>query len=101
MIVTRHTVVVKSGRMQEVVALIRAERERIRSTGIGRAAARIYLPQIGPTSMVAWEVEYENLAEYEKSSAEWWASPGTAALMEKWFELVEPGGATEVWTLTE
>jgi hypothetical protein len=62
MIVTRHTVVVKSGRMQEVVALIRAERERIRSTGIGRAAARIYLPQIGPTSMVAWEVEYENLA---------------------------------------
>ena len=101
MIAIRYTVVVKSGRMQQVVALIKAERERIRSTGIGRAAARIYVPQFGPTNIVAWEDEYENLAEYEKLFAEWLASPGTAAMMEKWFELVESGGNTEVWALTE
>jgi subtilisin-like proprotein convertase family protein len=81
--------------MQEVVALVKAERERQNGTW------RIYVSDIGPHDTIAFEFELENLEEYERGWSEWRATPEAAAFMEKWNDLVKPGGATEIWTLVE
>ena len=81
--------------MEEVVALAKAERERMDGTW------RIYVSDIGPHDTIAFEFEFENLEAYERGWSEWAATPEAAAFMEKWNDLVKPGGATEIWTLVE
>ena len=95
MLVNRRTFVVKRGCMEELVALLVADREQ---TGI---AYRLYTPDIGPFDVIAIEVEFENLEAYEKGWAEWFARPENAAFMEKWYALTESGGNNEIWTLVE
>ena len=41
------------------------------------------------------------LAVYEKAWAEWLSWPETAPFLEKWNELIEPGGSREIWELAE
>ena len=100
MIVYRTTFTAKRGRQQEIVDLVKkedvADRERSGHTG----AMRIYLSTIAPAWQMTIEWEYESLAEYEKVWTEWRAK-ATAEFWENWFELTEPGGSNEVWTLAE
>jgi len=81
--------------MEEVVALLVADRERTGNT------FRLYTSDIGPFDVVAIEIEFESLEEYEKGWAEWRARPEVAAFMEKWYDLTESGGNNEIWTLVE
>jgi hypothetical protein len=81
--------------MKEAVALQVAERER---TGI---ASRIYISSIGPFDILAVELEGENLEEYEKGWAEYFASPEAAQFLEKWYKVTETGGTNEIWNLVE
>jgi hypothetical protein len=81
--------------MKEAVALQVAERER---TGI---ASRIYISSIGPFDILAVELEGENLEEYEKGWAEYFASPEATQFLEKWYEVTETGGTNEIWRLVE
>ena len=95
MLVNRRTFVVKRGHMKEAVALAVAERDR---TG---TASRIYISSIGPFDILAFEDEGENLEEYEKDWAEYFASPEAAQFLEKWYEVTETGGTNEIWRLVE
>ena len=95
MIVNRRTFVVKRGCMEEAVALLVADRERI------GGKHRIYVSNIGPFDTIAIELEGENLEEYEKGWAEWGATPEAATFLEKWHDLTESGGTNEIWTLVE
>ena len=95
MIVNRRTNIVKTGRMDELLALVTAERER------GDGTFRIYVSNIGPYDTVAFEFEFESLVEYETFWSEWSATPEGGAFMEKWNDLVKPGGANEIWNLVE
>ena len=95
MIVHRQTNIVKIGRMEEVIALVKAERERQNGTW------RIYVSDIGPRDTIAFEFEFENLQDYEKGWSEWLATPEAGAFMDKWDDLVEPGGADEIWNMVE
>lgn len=95
MLVNRRTFVVKRGYMNEAVALQVAERER---TG---TAYRIYMSSIGPFDVIALEFEGENLEEYERVWAEYFASPEAAQFLEKWYEVTETGGTNEIWELVE
>ncbi len=62
---------------------------------------RAYTPYISPGDEVVMEFEYENLAEFEKVSAEMGSQPDAAGWYEKFRELIEPGGFFEVWKVEE
>jgi hypothetical protein len=97
MVVSRITVNIKPGRLEEAVAVLRAEVERAQSPG----ATRIYWGGVAPLDVVAIESEYESEAQYETWSAEHWADPGTAVFMKHWNELRAGGGTNQLWTLAE
>ena len=97
-VVNRRTFNVKRGRMDEAVAAVKAESERFSSyTG----PLRIYTAETGPADTLAVEWEYGSLEEYHRLWNEWGSTPGTAAYMEKWYELTEPGGTNELWWRAE
>jgi hypothetical protein len=98
MIVNRRTFIVKPGKMDQLLALVNAAKEQF---GTSAQAWRTYAPEIGPFDVVTIEWEYESLEEYERDWAEWGATPGSAAFMEKWNELTESGGSNEIWRLVE
>ena len=81
--------------MESIVALLTAQQE---PPGL---PTRIYVPEIAPFDMIALEIEFENLEEYEKGWAEWFAAPETAEFLEQWYDLTEIGGTNQVWTLVE
>jgi hypothetical protein len=97
MIVNRRTFAMKRGCMEEVVALVKADWER----NSWPHARRLYTPNIAPFGVMVVELEFENLAEYEKSWAEWFASPEGVAFMEKWVTLTRSSGTNEIWNLVE
>ncbi len=70
MIVNRRTWLVKRGCMEEAIAVTEANMERITFPH----ASRGYASNIGPTSRVVLEAEFENLAEYEAFWAGFFAS---------------------------
>ncbi len=94
MIVERATWKVKAGCTDQAIALLKSEFAQWEGY-----KWRLYTPKIGKFDMVAYEFEYENLAEYEKMWQDWYAKPETAEFDKKWYELVEPGGETEIWNL--
>jgi hypothetical protein len=95
MIVNRRTFLVKQGCMDDLVALMKAEAERINIA----VPFRIYTPYIAPFDFVAAEWEFGSLADYNKFWTEWFARPETAEFMEKWNKLTERGGTNEIWDL--
>jgi hypothetical protein len=97
MIVQRVTTRVKPGNEEHVVEMLKAAR----AANENPSRMRIYSPNIGPFNFVSFEIEFEKLAEYDEFWTEWNARPETAAFMGKWNELVDIGGANEVWTLAE
>ena len=97
MIVQRVITQVKRGRRADLLALWKSKSESV----LSQATKRMYLPNIVPdASVVAAELEFEDLAELEKTWAAWWADPDTPAFMEEYNKLVESVGS-EVWTLAE
>jgi hypothetical protein len=97
MLVQRRTYVVKVGCMPEIVAMLKAARERRKDNPV-----RVYtptVPSIAPPGILAVEWEFESLQEYEKAWTDFIASPETAKFMERWNELTESGGTNELWKL--
>ena len=97
MIVNRRTFNVKPGQMDEIMALVRAETERIGMPPITRA----YRPYIGPFDLLAVEWEFESLAQCDEFWTEWFAAPEADAFMSKFNELIAGGGTNEIWQLEE
>jgi len=95
MIVNRMTHVVKRGRMDEAVALIKELGEKRGEQG------RIFVCQYGATNRLAIELEAESLAELEKGWTEWLASPEAAPFYEKWYDLTETDVTNEIWRVVE
>jgi hypothetical protein len=91
MFINRRTNKVKPWAMDELVKLTKAEIER---TG---GKAKIYTPYFGPYDVVVFDFEYESLEAYQKSWAEWFASPEADDFMKKFNTLVESGGSNELW----
>jgi len=95
MLVSRRTFTVKRGRIEEAVALVKANREQIGGTH------RIYVSITGTFDTIALEFEGESVDEGIKAFAEYFATPEGAAFGKKWFDLTEPGGTNEMWALVE
>ena len=97
MIVSRVTMNMKPGRMEEAAALLKAEIDRSRPSSVHR----VYVPNIAPFDVLAAEDEWESLAESEKWWAEYAAGPGFADFQNHWVELDAGGGTHEYWNLVE
>ena len=94
MIVNRRIFVTKQGQGENVLEIIK--------NGIAftpfQPPYRLYLSETGPFSLVALEVEFKDLAEYERfwatsterASESWWHD---------WFEATENAGNNEIWRL--
>ena len=95
MIVNRLTVSVKQGRMQELVELLK---ERRKQEGYN---VRLYQSHLGTRDQIAYEIEFEDYAAYDKFFAEWYALPDTPAFLEKWNDMTQAGGTNELWWLIE
>ena len=94
MIVQRVTVQVKQGHVREFLALAKSQ-----DSVLDRATKRTYTSNISPVhNIVAFELEFEDLGELDKTWAAWGADPDTPAYMEKWNKLVKDSGS-EVWNL--
>ena len=94
MYINRMTINVKPGHMEDVLALLKENREQ---TGSNQ---RIYEIYIGKYDQISLEIEAEDMAGYEKGWAEWSARPETPAFREKWLEYTD-GGFEEIWRLVE
>ena len=97
MIVNRRTFIAKRGRTRDLVALMLAEQAHLNLP----ITFRVYSSNIAPFDQVVGEWEFENLVEYDKFWNDWFAMPGNADFMEKWYALTENGGSSQIWNLEE
>ena len=93
MYINRRTFIVKQGAMEEAVKLVKAEIERTASKGT------VYTAEFGPFDVMVVDFPVETLVEYQKTWAEWTATPEAAKFFEKWFTLTERGGTNEFWVV--
>lgn len=95
MIINRRVFTLKQGKDQEAVEILKS--------GAGHMAAiptfRICTSSIGPGGRVVLELEFEDLAHYERWWAEWGATPQAAQVLERWRTTVEPGWDNEIWQI--
>ena len=95
MIVRRSIHPLKPGKGKEAVELlVKTFGDRPNTT------LRVYISETGPTfGTLAAEMEFESLAALEKASAEFNASPESAAFFEKWYKVTKRNsGHAEIWT---
>jgi len=94
MIIDRRTHITKRGYEDEAVEIVKKGTAYVPFT----VPYRIYLPQVGPFNVVVLELEFKDLAEYdrfwtgwlEKAPQEWWDS---------WMNATENGGGNEIYQL--
>ena len=90
MIVERFTW--KSGRGNQAVELLEAERERISGP-----VERIYTSWMGPSGMVAVELGFENMEAHAKFWEDWSPQPDAQEWLEKFTETIDTGVSHELW----
>ena len=95
MIVHRQTFTVKLGQRDAAMELLNTGGTHVEPT----PTFRVYGNSVGPHDTVVLEIEFENLADYERFWNAWRAAPESAAVFEKWYQLIEPGGTSEIWDL--
>jgi hypothetical protein len=99
MIVERQVLIVKRGKMNEVLEIVKAEQVRVQQAYGVSGASRNYVPYVGPFNQIVLEYEWNDMAEREAFWSAWEASPEAKAIWKKWEHLLEPGGGVELWRL--
>jgi hypothetical protein len=98
MIVQRITIQVKSGKMDQALALAKEGR---RNVWPFFKSSKIYSANIGPLGTIAFESEFENLTEFEVLWTRLGATEAWASWLAKWSQLVTEQGTNELWNLEE
>jgi hypothetical protein len=97
MIVSRWMHDVKRGCMEEAVTLHLTQSEKIGHPH----PVRVYASATGRSHVLAFEMEFGSLEEFEKFWTDWTARPETSAFVEKLRSLLGPGSTHEFWDLAE
>jgi len=87
--------------MDEALALLKAEQQRIRLVFGYVHAIRNYVDLVATFDSLTTESEWESLAEWEKFWSEWSLTPQAKGFLEKWWLLTETGGSHDLWTLID
>lgn len=97
MLVDRRTFFVKRGRMEEAAPLLKSIMTRYHHP----LPVRVYAPYIGSIDLIALEIEFENLVQYQSFWDEWYARPESSEALKKWYDITEPGSEQVIWSLAE
>ena len=97
MIVNPRTFKMKPERYADAVALAKESAEAYPAPH----DLRIYIPMVAPFHTMAFETEFDSLAQYERIEAEFWTTPKGAALLDQWRGCFTGGGTHEFWELVE
>ncbi len=96
MIINRRTFNIKPGCMEAVVQLLLG---LVDPSGPkpGDRPVRLSTAEFGPFDVLAMEIEYENLDQYQQYWKDVSANPRMVPFFEKWNTMVAGGGTNEVW----
>jgi hypothetical protein len=97
MIVHRLSARARPERYYDLLELLKTIRAGLDDPGV----MRILADNIGPAWTIVYELTFENLAALEQAWDEWRSNPENAELMEKWLQVVDGSGSSEVWTVVE
>ena len=97
MFVNRRTFITKHGTAEQAIEHLKTEA----ATMNWPHALRFYTSNLGEFSRIAFEAEFDTLAQYEEFWNEWAARSTTSAFFEHWHELTEIGGSNEIWGIEE
>jgi hypothetical protein len=92
MIVFRAYATAKRGQLREAIDFLKAASADVSET------FRIYSPYIGDNDMLGYEVEFEDLAHYERWNKEYINNPEAQENLKGWFDLTT-GLRSEILTL--
>ena len=95
MVVRRDVFQVEQGKMMEVLDLVK---QSLKVSSID-GKVRIYTDFVGRQNTMAAEIEFEKLAELEKSYEAIFANEKLIPILEKFAPLTTGEGITEVWHL--
>ena len=101
MIVNRRVWGIKSGRVQDAVALLRKENAAERERGGYAGPIRMYISTSDEFDQIAAEYEYADLAECKKLWALWASRPTTPAFVEAWHALRIGEETDEIWAIPD
>jgi hypothetical protein len=86
---------INRGCWDELVELAKTSRDRSDRPG------RIYTSNIGSFNKLVMEVEFDSFAQLEEFWAAWWANSAFDEFRDRWFQLVDVDGHSEIWNLVE
>lgn len=98
MVINRRTFIIKPGRMEEAVKLIKDTGEG-NATAPNRGLMRLSDAIFGPFGVLSMEVEFENLDEYQKYWDYLFGLPQMDKFFETWNVITDAGGTNELWEL--
>ena len=87
MIINCRVFTLKHGEEQEAVDILKSGASHMQEI----PSFRICTSSLGPGGRVVLELEFHDLAHYERWWAAWSAEPQTAQVLERWRATVEPG----------
>ncbi len=90
-IVNRRTFVAKRGHLDEVIAILNAEKTDL--------VKRLYRSHYGAVNLAVMELEFASVAEMEERWEQWHQSEHAQSFTPRWREITESGGTNEVWIL--
>ena len=93
MVVQRNTFVVKQGKMMKAIDLVKQAFEIAPPPGI----YRLYTDFVGQSNMMAWEIEFEDLAAFQKGYEEMFSNEDLAEIGAQMSDLVTGEGRSEIW----
>ncbi len=96
MITNRRTVQVKQGHMEAYTAMILAEAKN--SVDPGRF--RLYASDVGPLNQLVLEIDFADLAAYERFWRDWVSVDPILVFQQKYSALVDHNISSEIWDLT-
>ncbi len=94
-VVNRRTWTVKPGHTDALVQVLKDGANVLAST----PPFRVYRSRLGPSYRVVLELDFDNLAHYERFWAEFGAAPGAAEIDARLWEHCEAEGSNEIWAL--
>jgi len=93
MVINRRTFNMNKGCMEAAIQLIKD----IVAEHPSEKSPRLSTAYFGPFDVLAFEVEFEDLEQYEKYWKDLFARPEMESFFEKWDKLTTTGGANELW----
>ncbi len=101
MFIDRRVFKIKVGRMQEALALAKAEHVRIHQTYSDLGTFRYLVGLVADFDTLVFESEWKSLADWERYWQKWGADPESMAFLQKIGATLESGGGNQLWSVVE